>query len=67
MLFMLSAFFGGKMDLIKNKKGHFDSETLIVAIVGGVIAYLILEAKTIKQLWKNKFSTKSEKNIRIRE
>jgi len=54
MLFMLSAFFGGKMDLIKNKKGHFDLETLVVAILGGVIAYLIIEAKTIKQLWNKK-------------
>ena len=66
MLFMLSALFGGKMGLMKNKKGHFDLETLIVAISGGIIAYLVAQSRAIKSLFGNKNESKDKKTARFR-
>ena len=51
--------------MINNKKGHFDFATLVIAILGGIIAYIISQTNTIKQLYKNKFRTKSEKALRF--
>ena len=50
-----------------NKKGHFDFITLVIAIVGGVVAYLIAQTHLVKKLSGDKFKTKSEKNLRVRE
>lgn len=62
---MLITLFGGEMVMINNKKGHFDFATLVIAILGGVIAYLIAQTNTLKQLYKNKFGTKGEKTLRF--
>ena len=64
---MLSALFGGKMGLMKNKKGHFDLETLVISVIGGAVAYAILQKHALKQLYKNKLRSKSEKNLRFRQ
>ena len=64
---MLSALFGGKMGLMKNKKGHFDLETLAISVIGGAAAYAILQKYALKQLYKNKLRSKSEKNLRFRQ
>ena len=62
---MLSTLFRGEIFMINNKKGHFDFATLVIAILGGIIAYIISQTNTIKQLYKNKFRTKSEKALRF--
>ncbi|MBL7055317.1 hypothetical protein ISS07_00215 [Candidatus Woesearchaeota archaeon] len=46
---------------MKNKKGHFDLATLLIAIIGGIIAYITVE----KKLWK--LFVKDEKPIRVRK
>lgn len=64
---MLSALFGGKMGLMKNKKGHFDLETLVISVIGVAVAYAILQKHALKQLYKNKLRPESEKNLRFRQ
>jgi hypothetical protein len=53
------------MGLRKNKKGHFDFITLLIAIIIGLVAYLIAQIHLVKKLYKN--NIKNEKNLRVRE
>lgn len=55
------------MNCKMNKKGHFDFATLIIAVLGGAIAYLIAQTHLVKNLRKDKSNAKSEKTLRVRQ
>ena len=64
---MLSALFGGKMDLMKNRKGHFDFETLVISVIGGAVAYAVAQKHILRHICKSKHKSKSEKALHIRQ
>ncbi len=64
---MLCALFGGKMGLMKNKKGHFDLETLVISVIGGAVAYAIAQKHILRHIYKSRHKSKSEKALHIRQ
>ena len=67
MLFMLCTLLGGKMGLMKNKKGHFDLETIVITAIGGAVAYAIAQKHILRHIYKSKHKSKNEKALHIRQ
>ncbi|HLC50221.1 MAG TPA: hypothetical protein VJI97_02230 [Candidatus Nanoarchaeia archaeon] len=61
--------FRGKLNNVKpklfNKKGHFDLATLLVAVLGGAVAYTIAQKHLLKKYFNEE--SKNENSLRVRK